>query len=189
MSRRVIFVGPNYPPESIMRVLIGLSINICDRASITTEGDKQGDYITNLVIENNAVSFTVVCTNPVTGEVATLQSSSPLVKTVLKPGGILPPFNGGDTAYGISPCCVTMAYQEDVEDITDIKIFCADPIQTSLVGNTLKIDVNDALTIVSPPEEEPINGVVSINGISTRNGGINIRGVGSVTVAITGADE
>lgn len=190
MSRRAVFIGPNYPPEAVIRAIMGLSVNIYSRDFVTGVRDTGGNYITNLSVISDNISFTVVCTNPITGEMAELTSSSPAVRIVLKPGVVLPKFSGGSKIYGISPCCITMAYPKDAEDTTDVRITCADPVQASLSDNNLVINISDYLPIITSTIDSTATptGVVAINGISTKNGGINIRGVGSVSVSVAGAE-
>lgn len=195
MSRKHIFIGSSYPPKHIMQAIIGLSINITTRDFITGRVDgvdataRLSNYITNLIVDTGGVHFDVVITNPITGEIIRTNTDSSAVRVITRPGTKLPLFSGGSTQYGISPCCIVLTYPEGSEDSKDITITCKTPLKSTVSDNNVIIDV-DTITNTAPQPDDSAktSGVLSINGLSTKNGGISIKGVGAVSITVTGAD-
>lgn len=199
MNRRPIFTGPNYPPESVMRCILGLTINITSRDFIVNTVAADNDqiipalaYITNLNTSSDGITFTAVCANPVTRDVVKTTTEDRTIHITRKPGMLLPRFSGGETTYNISPCCVVMTYPPEESTIkTNLEISCKSPLTANVVGDTVEVSILDGLeaTSVDIEETQPqTRGVKAINGLLTTNGGIDIHGVGSVTVTVLGAD-
>lgn len=194
MSRKHIFIGPSYPPKHIMQAIIGLSINITTRDFITERVDnaavtaRLGNYITNLIVDTDGVHFDVIVTNPITGEIIRTTTDSSSVHVITRPGTKLPSFSGGSTQYGISPCCAVLTYPEDEEDAKDIMITCKTPLKATVSDSSVIIDVDNITNTTPKADDSETPGVLSINGISTKNGGISIKGIGSVSVTVTGSD-
>lgn len=200
MSRRPIFTGPNYPPDMIMNAISGLSINITSRDFIKntvsngTVGGLPICYITDLQTQRSAITFNVVCINPVTMDIITARSTDYVVRMSIKKGIYLTDFNGGSTQYNISPCCVTLSYPVSVDSINTV-VSCQTPLQAIVDDAKLTVLVNSDSGLMndqlsnSKEELTDSSAVLAINGIATSSGGINIRGVGTVVVTVTGDND
>lgn len=194
MNRRRIFIGPEYPPNHIINSLRALTIYINAPTYMTGVADNVNaltglNYITNLASNGKDITFDAVCTNPITREIFSIPGNSDVINTVVTEGAGLAIFNGGSTIYPISPCCVIMSYITDT-NISNTTISCAHPVSATLAETALMIKADRDRVVINQATASPAPyGVRSINGISTTSGGINIRGVGTVTVSVTGADS
>lgn len=194
--RKVLFVGPSYPPDWVMKYIKDIIINVY--TSDTLSSDTVGNafikpvVIKELTISNAGVSCTIEYVNPITGDIIEQSTSSGDIAVVTK-GEYVNSFYGGP--YNISPCCISLTYIKDVSDKPDVVLNCKHPLRCSVSDNILNITAEETLTLEanatfvdSEAEENEKNSIVTVNGLRVVNGEITINGVGTVTVTVNSAE-
>lgn len=195
--RKVLFVGPSYPPEWVMKYINDIIINIYTDDSVSSDVVNNAFIrpviIKELTISNTRVTCTIEYVNPITGEVIE-QSTDRGNVTVLTDNKYVNSFHGGP--YNISPCCIALTYIKDVPDKPAIVLNCKYPLRCNVEDNTLNITAEEPVLLESgsvlEDQKEIIDSKTSIttlNGLHVTNGEITITGVGTITVTINDTES
>lgn len=192
MKNKVIFIGPLYPPRDVINYFSALTVYITTNSISNTDGyDYNGlryPAIKDLNITSGAVTFTLIASVPGTGILPiVVPSTSEDIIFQTNTAAIPNDFNGGDSLYNISPCCITLTGYNTVPMPADIEIQCKSPVQCTMSGNKLYISLTQPSELPAPAditEDGQQSGIKTINGVGG-GGDITITGVGSVAVAVS----
>ena len=187
--RKVLFVGPTYPPANLQNYIHDIAVNIYTRDYVrnTLAAAYEPPYIKNVSISDGQVYGELRCVNPATMEIIECSLTGDNVVILTK--AIDPPAIGSTgTTYNISPCCVSLTYPP-ANNNTDIEISCNYPIKCEFTGSVLNITAVGIEDTIEDTTNITPTGITAINGISDNAGNININGVGGTIVTVMGNSE
>lgn len=197
--RKVLFVGPSYPPDWVMKYIKDIIINVYTSDTLSSDVVSNAFIkpvvIKELTISNTDISCTIEYVNPITGDIIE-QSTSGGDIAIVTNGECVNSFYGGP--YNISPCCIALTYIKDVVDKPAVVLNCKHPLRCSVSDNILSITAEETLTLEanatfadSDIETNEKSSIVTVNGLRVVNGEITINGVGTVTVTVnaTGTED
>ena len=165
-----------------------------DISQLSSEKAQQYELptLSNLTITPSHCSFTVTAVNPLTLDkvVREVTASTRVfydeqVHAVFNfPIG--ESYSDVSAVYTLSPCLFSFAIDSVNAADTSISFNVASPLTVQLIGTTLSITANsenaDTNALGTPVVDE--DGIITINGLHTDAGNIDITGVGSTEVSV-----
>lgn len=187
MMRSLVFTGPVYPPEWVMRTVKYIRVTL-QEDDILVVNQSNGEYIaciSNINISSGIMRCTARFKNPVTGIIyeKIIGSDTGEIGLSLTSSGLLYSESG---EINISPCCFTdPGHTQNLgEEEEDIVIYCTYPVTCAVDSDSVRITIEgDDNTVTSAGYND--KGITSINGVTASGGDIAVTGVGSVTITVS----
>lgn len=189
----LIFTGPVYPDDNVLSCIDAIKISVGPTDYVGKAPSDTGmiSYITNLRAINGVLSFSLHFSNPITREVFRREVTSSKITDGVVCNAVLNNLSVsyGDKKFNISPCCVVASYSKKFDEKTTVNLICNNPVMCTLTTSELSIGLSSDVVLNSITGEDVLEddnlGVLSVNGVQTSIGNIDINSVGNVTISVS----